>query len=132
LGPVISDCFGVSLANKWRTDSACAADNLSLSNTLVAIAGGKTEIAQELSAMATNTFTEPHTIVQAWISVSAAQQLKANARAEGCSLSALIRDCLQEQLQTSPNTSGDGAAPRRVPFSSFSGSPGAADPKEKG
>ena len=50
--------------------------------------------------------TEPHTIVQSWVSVELAEALKASARADGTSLSSLIRDALE--ASTSPM--GEGSA----------------------
>jgi post-segregation antitoxin (ccd killing protein) len=44
------------------------------------------------------TSSEPHTIVQSWVSVSLAHELKRHARAAGCSLSALVRDALEENF----------------------------------
>ena len=41
---------------------------------------------------------EPHTIVQSWVSVSPVEELKAHAKAEGCSLSSLVRDALEENF----------------------------------
>ncbi len=41
------------------------------------------------------TASEPHTIVQSWVSVELARELKAHARATGCSLSSLVRDALE-------------------------------------
>jgi hypothetical protein len=52
------------------------------------------------------TASEPHTIVQSWVSASVAQQLKAHARATGCSLSSLVRDAIEDQLRTSPPGEG--------------------------
>jgi hypothetical protein len=44
------------------------------------------------------TASEPHTIVQSWVPVELAQELKAHAKAEGCSLSSLVRDALEENF----------------------------------
>ena len=45
-----------------------------------------------------STFSEPHTIIQSWVTVETAQRLKAHARAEGCSLSSLVRDAMEENF----------------------------------
>ena len=48
--------------------------------------------------MAPTSFSEPHPIIQSWVTVEAAQRLKAQAKAEGCSLSSLVRDALEENF----------------------------------
>jgi hypothetical protein len=55
------------------------------------------------------TASEPHTIVQSWVSVELAQELKAYAQATGCSVSSLVRDALVDQLRQ--NTGEGPAAP---------------------
>jgi hypothetical protein len=44
--------------------------------------------------------SEPHTIVQTWVSVSLAQELKARGRAEGRSVSSLVRDAIENFADT--------------------------------
>ncbi len=66
------------------------------------------------------TTSEPHTIVQSWVPVDVAQELKASARAQGCSLSSLVRAAIEATLhQTSPI--GEGAAGGGSSSSSFEG-----------
>jgi hypothetical protein len=55
--------------------------------------------------------SEPHTIVQSWVSVELAQELKAHARAEGCSLSSLVRDALEGTFAGSGEGQRQGEAP---------------------
>lgn len=54
------------------------------------------------------TASEPHTIVQSWVGVSVLEKLRAHAKAEGCSVSSLVRDALEDY--SFADASGEGRA----------------------
>ena len=62
------------------------------------------------------TSSEPHTIVQAWVSVELAEELKARGRAQGRSLSSLVRDALEELRQNTGELEAERVALRRGGF----------------
>lgn len=58
------------------------------------------------------TFTEPHTILQSWVRVDLVEELKARSRAEGCSLSSLVRDALEDSFARSGEDRRTGGSSR--------------------
>lgn len=62
------------------------------------------------------TSPEPHTIVQAWVSVELAEELKAGGRAQGRTLSCLVRDAREELRQNTGELEAERVALRRGGF----------------